>query len=310
MRLVDTTGESGIIRFPVCTAATMSSPNHVHPFLFEHLDIRGAIVSLDSAWRSLLAGRGYPVAVASLLGEMSAVTTLIAANLKQPGRMTFQLRGEGPVHLLVLDCDEQLRLRGMAHWRPDAPLGQLTAPDLLGHGQLALTLDAATMRQPYQSLVPLVGDSIAAIFEHYLTQSEQQPTRIVLAAGPERAVGLLLQKLPSADARDPDGWNRLQHLLATLRPAEMLGHTPEDLLLRVFPEEDIRLFSARPVSHHCPEDWEKIQNMLRGLGRAECDAILREKGEIVIRDDICNRDYRLDGPAVAALFEPPSPTLH
>ena len=144
----------------------MPSLNHVHPFLLERLDIRGAIVSLDGAWRSLLAKRGYPAPVANLLGEMSAVTALIAANLKQPGRMTFQLRGEGPVNLLVLDCDEQLRLRGMAHWQPDMPVDQLSAPELLGHGQLALTLDAAGMRQPYQSLVPLVGTSIAEIFEH------------------------------------------------------------------------------------------------------------------------------------------------
>jgi molecular chaperone Hsp33 len=288
----------------------MPSHNHIHPFLFERLDIRGAIVSLDAAWRSLLAGRGYPAPVANMLGEISAVATLIAANLKQPGRMTFQLRGEGPVNLLVLDCDEQLRLRGVAHWKPEAGRARQSVPELLGHGQLALTLDTAGMRQPYQSLVPLVGDNIADIFEHYLTQSEQQPTRLMLAAGPERAVGLFLQKLPSADARDPDGWNRIQHLLATLSPAEMLGRATLDLLRQVFPEEDIRVFAARPVTHHCPEDWEKVQNMLRSLGRAECDTILREKGEIVIRDDICNRDYHLDGQAVAALFEPPSPTLH
>jgi len=288
----------------------MPSLNHVHPFLLEHLDIRGAIASLDGTWRSLMAGRDYPAPVANLLGEMSAVATLIAANLKQPGRMTFQLRGEGPVNLLVLDCDEQLRLRGMAHWIPEAIQGQLSTPELLGHGQLALTLDAEGMRQPYQSLVPLVGDSVAAIFEHYLSQSEQQPTRLMLAAGPERAVGLFLQKMPSADVRDADGWNRIQHLLATLHPVEMLGQAPLDLLRRVFPDEDVRVFDARAVTHHCPEDWEKVQNMLRALGRAECDAILREKGEIVIRDDICNRDYRLDGAAVAALFEAPSPTLH
>lgn len=288
----------------------MSARDHVHPFLFEHLDIRGAIVSLDESWRGLLAGRDYPAPVANLLGEMSAVTALIAANLKQPGRMTFQLRGAGPVDRLVLDCDERLRLRGMAHWQPEIPRGPLSAPDLLGHGQLALTLDAASMRQPYQSLVPLVGDSVAAIFEHYLSQSEQQPTRLALAAGPARAVGVFLQKLPDADARDADGWNRILHLLATLGPAEMLDPAPLDLLRRLFPEEDIRVFDARPVTHHCPEDWEKVWNMLRSLGRPECEAILREQGEIVIRDDICNRDYRLDGPALAALFEAPSSTLH
>ncbi len=288
----------------------MPAFNQVHPFLFEHLDIRGAIVALDDVWRSLVADRAYPEAVIRLLGEMSAITPLIAANLKQPGRMTLQLRGAGPVNLLVLDCDQQLRLRGMAQWNATTLQGQQSAPDLLGHGQLALTLDAESMRQPYQSLVPLEGDSVAAIFEHYLTQSEQQPTRLALAAGPQRAVGLFLQKLPTADQRDEDGWNRIQHLLATLQESEMLTLEPLELLRRLFPEEDIRVFDPRPVTHHCPRDWEKVSNLVRGLGRDECDAILREHGELVIRDDICNHDYRLDGPTLAALFETPSPTLH
>ena len=286
----------------------MSDFDRVHPFLFEHLDIRGAIVCLEDAWQSLRSGRDYPLPVANLLGEMSAVTTLIAANLKQAGRMTFQLRGAGPVSRLVLDCDERLRLRGMAHWQADSIQGLRCAPELLGHGQLALTLDTADMRVPYQSLVPLTGDSVADIFEHYLTQSEQLPTRLLLAADARRAGGLFLQKLPAADARDPDGWNRVAHLLATWRPEEMLALEPLQLLQRLFPEEDIRVFTARPVSHHCPEDWEKVRDLLHGLGHAECDAILREKGEILIRDDLCNHDYRFTPDEVAALFA--ATTLH
>ena len=146
----------------------------VQPFLFEHLDIRGALVSLDQAWSDLAAERGYPVEVARILGEMSAVTTLIAANLKQPGRMTFQLRGNGTINLLVLDCDEQLRLRGMARWNQSGLAPDATLPELLGDGQLLLSLDAAGMRQPYQSFVPMQGTSVAAIFEHYLTLSEDR----------------------------------------------------------------------------------------------------------------------------------------
>lgn len=282
----------------------------IQPFLFEHLDIRGALVSLDQAWHDLTDGRNYAPAVRHLLGEMSAVTSLIAANLKQPGRMTFQLRGDGVVNLLVLDCDEQLRLRGLARGQVDADSEHLPMRLLLGDGQLLLTLDAAGMRQPYQSLVPLEGDSLAAIFEHYLNLSEQQPTRLLLAADAERAVGLLVQKLPEADSKDPDGWNRVMHLLDTLTPAEHLAHAPVDLLRRLFPEDDLRVFPPRPVSHHCPDDPEKIQAMLRGLGRAECDAILRDKGEIHVRDDICNRDYRFDAEAVAAVFAAPSQRMH
>lgn len=282
----------------------------VQPFLFEHLDIRGALVSLDRTWSDLDAERGYPVEVARILGEMSAVTTLIAANLKQPGRMTFQLRGNGAINLLVLDCDEQLRLRGMARWNQSDLVPDATLPELLGDGQLLLSLDAAGMRQPYQSFVPMQGDSVAAIFEHYLTLSEQQPTRLVLAANQKRAVGLLLQKLPDADRKDADGWNRIGHLIGTLDADEQLAHPPLELLRRLFPEEEIRVFAARGVSHHCPEDWEKIHAMLRSLGREECEAILREKGEIHVRDDICNRDYRIEAADLDAMFDAPSHQLH
>ncbi|MBM4130266.1 Hsp33 family molecular chaperone HslO [bacterium] len=280
----------------------------VQPFLFEHLDIRGALVCLDGAWRELSAGRDYAPEVLALLGEMSAVTCLITANLKQPGRMTFQLRGDGAVNLLVLDCDEQLRLRGMA--RAGGTSAQTSARDLLGNGRLLLSLDAAGLREPYQSLVPLRGESIAAIFEHYLDLSEQQPTRVVLAADARRAAGLLLQKLPDADRRDADGWNRICHLANTLAAPELLTHAPLDLLSRLFPEEEVRVFAPRPVAYHCPEDAEKIHAMLRGLGRGECDAILAERGEIHVRDDICNRDYRFDAAAIEALFAAPAHRMH
>jgi molecular chaperone Hsp33 len=275
--------------------------NFVRPFLFEDLDIRGAIVHLHDVWQALQNGRGYAPPVARLLGEMSAVTALIAANLKQPGRMTFQLKGAGPVELLVLDCDEQLRMRGMA--RSTGKVPDSAAPDLLGHGQLALNLDIPGMQVPYQSLVPLDGDSIAAIFQHYLERSEQQPARLFLAADDETAAGLFLQKLPLADQRDPDGWNRIQVLAETVRPEELTGLSALKLIGRLFPAEDVRLYDPRLVSHHCPEDWAKVSGMLHAIGREECEAILRERGEIHIQDEICNRDYRFDAAMVAALFE-------
>jgi molecular chaperone Hsp33 len=241
---------------------------------------------------------------------MSAVTTLIAANLKQPGRMTFQLRGDGAINLLVLDCDEQLRLRGMARWNAETLSQTAALPALLGDGQLLLSLDAAAMRQPYQSFVPMQGDSIAEVFEHYLTLSEQQPTRLALAANTQRAVGILLQKMPQADQHDADGWNRILHLLGTLHADEHLAHAPLDLLRRLFPEEELRVFAARPVTHHCPEDAEKIHAMLRSLGREECDAVLREHGVVHVRDDICNRDYSFNAAELDALFAAPTQRMH
>jgi len=276
-------------------------PDRVRSFLFERLDIRGAWVQLGGAWREMTAGRDYPEPVLELLGQLAGVTTLITANLKQAGRLTFQLRGDGEVSLLVMDCDEQLRLRGMARAPSDLSAGSL--PTLLGEGALTLTLDAAGMRQPYQSHVPLQGDTLAAVFEHYLAQSEQAPTRLWLAADRETVAGLFLQALPGAAARDADGWNRVQILADTVRADELLTLGAIKLIERLFPEEDVRVYDPRPVSYHCPYDPDKIYSMLRSVGRAECEAIIAEQGEIRVHDDICNHEYVLDAAAVATLFE-------
>jgi len=274
----------------------------VRSFLFEQLDIRGVWVQLGSAWREMTAGRDYPEPALELLGQLAAVTTLITANLKQTGRLTFQLRGAGEVSLLVMDCDEQLRLRGMVRSAPDLVAGSL--PVLLGDGALTLTLDTADMRQPYQSHVPLQGETLAAAFEHYLAQSEQLPTRLWLAASRETAAGLFLQALPGAAARDADGWNRMQILADTVRADELLGLGAIKLIERLFPEEDVRVYDPRPVSYRCPHDPAKIHSMLRSVGQAECEAIIAEQGEIRVHDDICNHEYVLDAAAVAALFTP------
>ncbi|MCP5268905.1 MAG: Hsp33 family molecular chaperone HslO [Zoogloeaceae bacterium] len=285
--------------------------NYILRFLLEDLDIRGAYVHLGSAWQAMQADRGYPPVVSRLLGEMTATATLIGGNLKQAGRLSFQLSGHAALKSLILDCTQDLKIRGMA--RHAADIADAPLRELVGDGQLRLTLDNLQAELPYQSFVPLSGESIAEIFEHYLAQSEQQPSRLFLAANQNAAAGLFLQKLPTADERDPDGWTRIEHLASTVKDEELLTLRPEALLTRLFTEEDKRLFEPRSVSYHCPEDWEKVRSMLLQLGRTEVDSIIAEHGEVVIRDDICNRDYRFSPEDIAQLFDeaaPPKPTLH
>jgi molecular chaperone Hsp33 len=285
--------------------------SYIQRFLFEDLDIRGAFVRLDSAWQGMQAGRAYPAIVTRLLGEMTATATLIGSNLKQPGRLSFQLSGHGQLKSLILDCTQDLKIRGMARFEPG--IGEAPLRELVGDGRLLLTLDNPDAQLPYQSFVPLEGSSIAEVFEHYLAQSEQQPARFFLAAVGDIAAGLFLQKLPTADSRDPDGWTRTTHLASTVKPEELLTLDPEILLARLFAEEDKRLYEAREVTYHCPEDWNKVRGMLLQLGRNEVEAILSEHGEVVICDDICNRGYRFSAADIAELFDgatPSPPTLH
>lgn len=282
--------------------------NYVQRFLLENLDIRGAVVHLDSVWRAMLTGRHYPQTVSQLLGEMSAVTLLLGENLKQTGRLTIQLNGSGPVSMLVIDCTDTLHLRGMA--KCEQTITAQTAPDLLGDGRLVLTLDMPSMRECYQSIVPLDGDNIAEIFEHYFRQSEQLPSRLFLITRDNAIFGLLLQKLPAADQKDPDGWPRAEALAATVYDHALFDLTAEEILTRLFYEETIRIYDAQTVQYGCHEDPAKIYAMLRSLGREEVNSILQEFGEVVVHDDICNREYRLDALAVDAIFREAGPTVH
>lgn len=272
-------------------------PDRVRGFLFEALDIRGAWVLLNDVWSNMIAGRGYAMPARNLLGELAAATVLLGANLKQRGRVTFQLRGDGPVSFLIMDCDVELRLRGMV--RSDAT-ARGTLGDLLGEGALTFTLDSG--EAPYQSHVPLEGDTLAAAFENYLGRSEQTPTRMWLAADGERSAGLLLQALPGAASRDADGWNRVQILADTVKPAELLGLGAIKLIERLFSEEDVRVFDPRAVAYGCQRDPAKVNAMLKQLGRDECDAILAEQGEIRIQDEICDHEYVLGPEEIRTLF--------
>jgi molecular chaperone Hsp33 len=285
------------------------SSNTVTRFLLENLDIRGAIVQLGTVWQAICAGRKDPATVQAILGEMCAVSAIIGANLKQSARLTFQLAGQGPVSLLVIDCSDNLNLRGYArHSLEEASTEPLSS--LFADGQLLMSLEMPDARQPYQSHVPVEGNSIAEIFQHYLSQSEQQPASLFLAANSDKAVGLFLQKLPGADLKDADGWSRAAYLASTIKREELFELDAQEVLGRLFSEETVRVYPAREVSHNFPPDREKIKSMLRSLGRAEIEHIIAEHNEVLINDELSNHVYRFSPEEARALFGPERPTIH
>ena len=275
--------------------------DYVQRFLFENLEIRGRLVCLTESWQRMLDGRGYPEDIAALLGHTTALNVLLGANQKGAGRVTLQVQGSGPVRLLVADCTADLKIRGMASYEA-LQEARGSERSLLGDGRLAVTLEDVKSGRVYQSLVPLEGETLEQIFEHYLAQSEQLHAFLRLHADRGALCGLLLEKLPNADSRDPDGWNRVKHLASTLTLDETRDTQPYDLLTRLFPEELMRVFRLYGVEYHCPYDDAKVKDMLRGLGRAEVEAILAEQGEVVIRNEMCNHEYRFDASAIAELF--------
>ena len=294
--------------------------NYSRRFTLDNLDIRGQVVRLTDVWRDMHYGRHYPANIRQFLGELACVAVLIGAGLKRPGRAALQIQrkrtGNAPEQgvetftgpLAVLDCTEALALRGMAA-TPDHSAGMA---DLKNHAAtfsewvqectLAMTLTYTATSQIYQSIVPVSGLSVAECFEHYFDLSEQLPTHLWLAANETGAGALLLQKLPKADQKDADGWARVEHLAASVSEQELTLLPAEQLLARLFSEEDVRVFAAKPVSYACKRDVQKVEAMLRSLGREEVEATLAELGIVEVKDDICNQIYRFDAEAVKRLF--------
>jgi molecular chaperone Hsp33 len=296
----------------------MTSPTHQHNysrrFTLDNLDIRGQVVRLTDVWRDMHEARHYPANIRQFLGELACVSVLIGAGLKRPGRAALQIQRKrneiggkeiftGP--LAVLDCTEALALRGMC-----APAGPTnltssaaTFSEWVEDCTLAMTLSYTGTTQVYQSIVPVSGLSVAECFEHYFDLSEQLPTHLWLAANETGVGALLLQKLPKADQKDADGWARVEQLAASVSEAELITLPAEQLLARLFSQEDVRIFNPKPVTYACKRDVQKVEAMLRSLGREEVDATLAELGIVEVKDDICNQVYRFDAAAVKRLFE-------
>jgi molecular chaperone Hsp33 len=288
----------------------------LHRFLFEHYPIRGHIVHLDASWRALLEHRDYPPAIRDTLGEAVAASVLLAATLKFDGTLSLQLKGQGPMHLMLAQCSSDLGVRAVARYREAHEARDLAA--LSGEGNLTVTLENEDLSQRYQGVVPLNGERLADCLRDYFESSEQLPTRLWLHATQKGASGLLLQRLSDDSvlartkldkhaelperAEIDDAWHRVQLLGDTLRGEELQALSDREILRRLFAEDDVRLFESAPVFFRCRCSRERVIGMLRSLGAEETRSVLAERGEVEVRCDFCNRAYRFDSVDVEKLF--------
>ena len=292
------------------------------PFLLEVPDLRGRLVRLGPELDRIITRHDYPEPVAQLLAEMLALTCLLAGMLKFEGVFTLQTKGDGPLPLMVCDITSDGVLRGYAKVDEallakvlEASAGEpLPVSLLLGQGVLAFTVDQGPETERYQGIVELIGPTLADSVLHYFRQSEQVKAGIELAAGRTasgwRAGGLLLQALPddpegrhALGSDEEDDWRRTQVLMASCTDEELLDPAlpSNDLLFRLFHEERVRVYQARPLSAGCRCSRDSVETMLRSLPKQEVLS-LKEEGEVVVTCQFCNTDYRFDDEAVAALY--------
>lgn len=290
-------------------------PGHVEAsdtlsrFVFEGAAVRGTRVRLAQTTQTILSAHAYPPPLARVLAELTGAAALLAAALKFDGRLSVQLVGDGPVRLIVVECNPVLALRATAQWDEGlvrALPEEATLDQLAGgarQARLAITLDPRDTGPLYQGIVALEAASVAATIEHYLSTSEQVASKLALSVDDEAVSGLLLQRMPSSGTGDDSTWSRALATLDAAPAAAIVGATTSDAMLAsLFAEHDLRVFKASTPFFQCSCSRARVEGALRIAGRDEIEAALHDDGEVEVVCEFCGRAYRFAPDQARAVF--------
>ena len=278
----------------------MSAKDAVIPFVFESLPVRGVLVQLERTWQRMQRDHNYAGPVAEVLGHSAAATALIAQSLKFDGTITFQINGDGPLTMLVMQSTDDLDLRGMASAQK-VP-GSTAFADLVTGARCAVTVDSGAMERPYQGIVEMSSESLAASLENYFAQSVQVPSHVQLAQDASRCGGILLQQMPEESRTLEDDWRRLGFLAKTLRAEDLADGASHELLHKLFAEDDVRVFKPREARFRCRCTQQKVEEVLRLLGEEETRSACEEQGKVEVTCEYCGRLRTFDVVDVTRVF--------
>lgn len=266
-------------------------------FSFAGLPVRGQIAILENCWQEIQGFHHYPEVIRNSFGQILAANVVMSAGIKYEGNLILQVQGDGPMSMVVSHCTNELKVRGIAHFEGALPV-DADMRGLLGDGRCVITVEA---KQRYQGIVPLEGENLSQAFEQYYERSEQLPTRLLLVANEKRAAAFLIQRMPG-ESGDGDAWARAQAFAETLTDEELLSLSAEEIIHRLFHEEDILLHDVRSPSFECHCSRERYVAAIRSLGQADCEALLAEHGAIQVNCDFCDQEYLFDAVDVEQAF--------
>lgn len=288
----------------------MVEKDTIRRFIFENAPLRGEYIHLDETYQTIINQHAYSEPVKRLLGEALCAAAILSATIKIDGRLILQFRGMGKLKLLLVHCDNKLNMRALVQAEEDLSHEEMIAS--FQQGTLGIILESGSARTPYQGVVAWRGQSLAESIEGYFEDSEQLATKIWLTSDEKEAAGLLLQVVPGSEKQTADGvkddmiqpnWDRVLKITDLFEPKSLLDHNCEELIQGVFPEDDVRLFSATPVAFKCTCSRKRGEAAIQILGRKEAEEELTAKNVIVVTCDFCNTEYEFHREDVAQIFD-------
>lgn len=290
--------------------------NYRQRFFIDGSVVRGDVVRLTDAYQTVIAQKDYPVAIKALLGEMLVSASLLIGTLKIDGRLSIQLQTSDENARLswaMAECDHTGAVRALAGFaqddEADAVWQTLTTSDdafaQMGAGVLFISIHPAK-GEAYQGIVERVSTNLGECLAHYQKQSAQIPTIIKLASDDSTAGGMLVQLLPQTQAdrdNDPDLWDRLSVLTSTIKADELTGLDANEILYRLYHEEEVVLPEPTPLQFACTCSQQKSEGAIIQLGLDDAkQAVAAHGGKLVLDCGFCGTEYQFDEKAVEALF--------
>lgn len=290
--------------------------NYRQRFFIDGSVVRGDVVRLTDAYQTVIAQKDYPVAIKALLGEMLVSASLLIGTLKIDGRLSIQLQTSDENARLswaMAECDHTGAVRALAGFaqddEADAVWQTLTTSDdafaQMGAGVLFISIHPAK-GEAYQGIVERVSTNLGECLAHYQKQSAQIPTIIKLASDDSTAGGMLVQLLPQTQAdkdNDPDLWDRLSVLTSTIKAEELTGLDANEILYRLYHEEEVVLPEPTPLQFACTCSQQKSEGAIIQLGLDDAkQAVAAHGGKLVLDCGFCGTEYQFDEKAVEALF--------
>jgi len=292
----------------------MAQHDQLHRYLFENYAVRGELVTVSGSLQHILENHDYPQPVKMILGELLVATSLLTATLKFAGDITVQLQGDGPMSLAVINGNNRQEMRGVARVQGEVP-EDADLKTLIGNGYLVITI-APEEGERYQGVVGLEGDTLAECLEDYFLRSEQLPTRLFIRTGEVEgqlaAGGMLLQVLPAQNAQGND-FEHLATLTETIKTEELFTLPANEVLWRLYHEEEVTLYDPQDVEFKCTCSRERCAGALRTLPDEEIDSIMAEDGEIDMNCDYCGSHYVFNAMDIAEIrnnASPADPQVH
>ncbi|EKN4687564.1 Hsp33 family molecular chaperone HslO [Yersinia ruckeri] len=286
----------------------MSNHDQLHRYLFNHHAVRGELVTVNETYQQVVANHDYPAPVKKLLGEMLVATSLLTATLKFDGNITVQLQGDGPLTLAVINGNNQQELRGVARTNGEFS-AESSLKQMVGNGYMVITI-TPTKGERYQGVVGLEGETLAECLESYFMQSEQLPTRLFIRTGEVdgkvAAAGMLLQVLP-AEERNEDEFDHLAQLTTTIKAEELFTLPANEVLYRLYHQEEVTLYEPQNVSFRCTCSRERCADALATLPAEEVQELLEQDGKIDMHCEYCGTHHLFDAVDISRLLGGNSP---